>query len=125
MRNQLKNLFNSKYSELSMLAIIMCLVIIALSKKLGGVMAIEVAAGLAAGIILVVWLAWSVYVLATRMQVTEMEVRSRLITESCSCFLILCWLALSNTPVIALVWAPFCLFTLYRSIKDTNLFSKE
>ena len=120
MRNQIKNVFNSTISEISMLMIVLCLVLISLSVKMGGVPVVEVGAGLAAGVILVGWLSWATYKLATRKPVAEMDVKSRLIAESCSCFLIFCWLLLGSFPLAAVIWAPLFTYTLYRSFKESR-----
>ena len=111
MRNQIKNVFNSTISEISMLMIVLCLVLISLSVKM---------AGLAAGVILGGWLSWATYKLVTRKPVVEMDVKSRLIAESCSCFLIFCWLLLGSFPLAAVIWAPLFTYTLYRSFKESR-----
>lgn len=119
MRNQIKNVFNSYISELSMLVIVCCMVAINLSFSINGSWtSVGVAASIVSGIVLLFLLIWATYMIVKRRDVKEMPVKPRLIVENCSRILLIYWLYLTGGVVIALIWAAFIIWDGIKSIKE-------
>lgn len=119
MRNQIHNVFNSAYSEISMFLIVCCMIATTVSNNVaGGVWTdLGVASGIVGAVILVALLVWATVMLATKRQVKEMAPRPRVVLESCSRLLLLYWLCIASSPVMALIFLPFILWDGIRSVR--------
>lgn len=119
MKNQLKNIFNSYASEISMLVIVCCMIATNVSLKESGVWTdVAVVSSLVGGIVLSGLLIWATYQLIARKEVMEMPVKPRIIIESCSRILFVCWLYITVSPLFALIWVPFIIWDSVRSVRD-------
>lgn len=119
MKNQLKNIFNSYASEISMLVIVCCMIATNVSIKESGAWTdVAVVSTLVGGIVLSGLLIWATYQLIARKEVKEMPVKPRIIIESWSRILFVCWLYITVSPLFALIWVPFIIWDSVRSVRD-------
>ena len=118
MRNQIKNIFNSKESEISILIIVCCMIANILANSYyGNRTHIAVIASLLGGITLVFILIWATVKLIAHKEVKEMPRKSRLIIESISRLLFLYWIYITVGLILAIVWAAFILWDGITSVK--------
>lgn len=121
MRDQIKSIFNSKASELSILLIVCCMIVITLTKQQHGEWTgVAAAASLIGGIVLISLLAWATIMIITKKKVIEMPIKSRLIIESISRLLLLYWIYITMGLIAAAVWSVFILWDGVRSIREVT-----
>ncbi len=122
MTNQIKSLFDSVVTELVMLALACCIVLIAQPTN-SPAADLSIGAGIAAAAILICWLAWASYILMTRKTPREMPCAWRLAVEGCILILFIVWFITCSAPVFSWPWLIFILWkgpdTLgtYRSLR--------
>lgn len=118
MRNQIKNIFNSKESEISILIIVCCMIANNLANSYyGNRTHVAVIASLLGGITLVFILIWATVKLIANKEVMEMPRKCRLIIESISRLLFLYWIYITVGLIPAIVWAAFILCDGITSVK--------
>ncbi len=119
MRNQIRNIFNSTLSEVSMLVIICCLISMNLSIELYGKWnIIEVVSIIIGALVLFSLLAWTTVMLFSKKEVKEMPIKPRIIIESISRLLFLYWLYITADLIAAIIWAALILWDGIISIKQ-------
>lgn len=119
MRNQIKNVFNSAVSEVSILVIICCLIITALAMDPSGEWSsLAAGASIVGGVALVFLLSWATYKLITKKEVNEMPLKSRLIVETISRLLFMYWLYITLGLIPAIIWALFVIWDSVRSFRQ-------
>mgnify|MGYP000820009518 CR=1 FL=1 len=107
MINQIKRLFNSTATEITMLFIVCCMVSTVVPMQLEAQWTSQaVAASLAGGVVLVIWLVWATYILATRKAVAEMPSVPRRVTDWSNALLLIYWFSVTAAPSVASEWAP-------------------
>lgn len=95
MSNQIKDLFNSLITVVSMFALSCCMVVNAFQMCLYDAWTpLAVASSLIGGIILLVWLIWATIMLAFRKQFSSMPDRYRKWLDGCSGILFIVWIVL-------------------------------
>lgn len=112
MTNRIKLLFDSVVSELTMLALACCLVLIAIFGHLDDASKTDIAtaAGIAAAVIFVGWLIWATTILAGNKTPRQMSPTRRLAVEGGIILLFFVWFIAGGTPVYACPWLLFFLF---------------
>lgn len=119
MINQIRNIFNSKESEISILVIVCCMIATNLSiQRSGNWTDVAVIASIISGLILFFLLVWATIKLITRKQVKEMPRKPRLIVESLSRLLFLYWIYITMGLIPAIVWAAFVLWAGFTSVRQ-------
>lgn len=119
MRNRIINVFNSSFSEISLLVISCSLAAIGISTKLGSqALNVETAAAIIGGIALFFLLIWATVTLIRRKYVKEMPAKTRVIVECVSYLMILLWLCMGTSPVVALIWALLFIWNIVRGVKQ-------
>lgn len=121
MRNRIKNVFNSAVSEFSMLAIVCCMVMIAVTMQSNGAWTyVAGSASLIGGIVLFGWLIWLIYVFVKNKTVKEMAMKPRFVVESCSRLLLLYWIYIVTSPILALIWLVLIVWDARRELTMGN-----
>lgn len=119
MVNRLKCIFNSAMCELSMLVVTCCMVVnMEALKHSGAWTGVAVGSALAGGVVLAVLLVWATVMIAAGKTVSEMPPRPRVIVETASRLLFLCWLFIATSLPFALVWLAFIIWDGVRSIRE-------
>lgn len=120
MNNQIRNIFNSTASEVSILAIICCLISMSLSIESYGKWNIIAVVSTIIGALVLLWLlVWATIMLFSKKEVIEMPTKPRLIVESISRLLFLYWLYVTVGLLAAIIWWVLILWDGIRSIKET------
>ena len=120
MNSQIRNIFNSTASEVSILAIIGCLISMSLSiESYGNWNIITTVSTIIGFLILLCLLVWATTVLVSKKEVREMPTKPRLIVETISRLLFLYWLYISTGVTVAIIWSVLILWDGIRSIKKT------
>ncbi|MCM1076037.1 MAG: hypothetical protein NC411_01595 [Bacteroides sp.] len=119
MYNQLKNVFNSRVSEYSMMLIVCCLLGNALSLSYSNEWtAIAVAFSLLGGVVLASWLIWGSYVLILKKKLKALTNQQRVWVETFSLVLMLIWVYIvSESLTFVIPWALLFGWYVYRLIK--------
>ncbi len=120
MRNRIIRIFNSTASEVAILVIVCCLIVITLTNEAYGKWNdAAVIAALLAGVVLVSLLLWATIMLITKKEVKEMAPKPRIVIENVSRLLWLYWAFLVFNPIVALIWAAFIIWDGVRSVRQT------
>ena len=120
MNNQIRNILNSTASEVSILAIICCLISMSLSIGPYGKWNIfAVVSTIIGAFILLGLLVWGTIMLFSEKEVREMPTKPRLIVESISRLLFLYWLYVTVGLLVAIIWGVLILWDGIISIKET------
>ena len=102
MRNLVKDVFNTPFSEIAINLIVSCWVTITVSLNLDKDWTdIAVGAAIAGGIILVLLLVWATVMLVMKKQVTVMPFRVRKMFEGCGWFLLAYCILTNMIPELA------------------------
>lgn len=118
MINQVKNVFNSKVCEISILVIVCCMILTNLTiQHYGNWTDIAVIASLIGGITLLFLLIWAIIKLITRKEVKEMQPKPRFIIESISRLLSLVWIYITLGLIPAVVLTTFFLWDGITNVK--------
>ncbi len=119
MVKRINNILNSLVSEIAMLIVVCCMVVISVSFKTHGLWTdTAVVSTVIGGIVLLAWMVWAAVVVAFRKNVRKMPLRSHIVLESASRILFLYWLYITGAPVIALILVPFIVWDGVRSVKQ-------
>ncbi len=120
MRDRIIRIFNSTASEVAILVIVCCLIVITLTNEAYGKWNdAAVIAALLAGVVLVSLLLWATIMLITKKEVKEMAPKPRIVIENVSRLLWLYWAFLVFNPIVALIWAAFIIWDGVRSVRQT------
>lgn len=118
-RTQLKTIFNSWTSEISIFLTMCCLISIAWQFKIYHCWTeIGIASAIIEGVILTSWMIWAAYIIFFGKTPNTMPLKSRLIVEAASGTLFLAWLWITNGPLFAMIWLPFMIWLSYRNLKE-------
>lgn len=118
-KTQLKHVFNSWISEISILLTICCMISISWQFKIYHCWTeIAVASGIIEGVVLTSWMIWAAYIIFSGKTPGAMPLKSRLIVEAGSGALLLAWLWITNGPLFAMIWLPFMIWLSYRNLKE-------
>ena len=119
MNNQIRNIFNSIASEVSILAIICCLISMSLSIEFYGKWnTISVVSTIIGALVLLWLLVWATVMLFSKKEVKEMPTKPRLIVETIGRLLFLYWLYITVGLIVAIIWGVLILWDGIRSIKE-------
>ena len=104
-RNNLKRLLNNAVSEVLMLVVVCCLVTETVSVQLNNEWTtLSIAANVACGAVMLVWLVWATYMLCSGREIKEMRPASRRVVECCSAVLFVYWFVAAGYPRFAWPW---------------------
>ena len=102
---------------------ILFLLIGLLSGRIAGLLnlySVEVALNLTSAIITFFWLGWFTYMLISGKTVRELNLRARITLESTCWTFFIAWVFFVLGPIAALIWIPFAIWNIYRSLQNTN-----
>ncbi len=92
---------------------------IGISTKLGSqALNVETAAAIIGGVALFSLLIWATVTLIRGKYVKEMPAKTRVIVECVSYLMILLWLCMGTSPVVALIWALLFIWNIVRGVKQ-------
>ena len=117
MGNRLKNIMNAAVSEIVLLTIISCLVVIRLSwNENGHWEIISTTAAIIGGIVLISWIIWVVTIILSKKIVKDIPLKYGIVIETLSWLFLFYYIYISKDLVSSLIWLPLIIWNIYRSI---------
>lgn len=121
MRERIRNIFNSRQCELSILIIVCFMIATNLSfKSYGGWNDIAVVSSILGVLVLLSLITWATVKLITKKEVRAMSDKPRIVLESISRLLFLYWIYITVGTIFAIIWAMFILWDGFRSVKQLS-----